>query len=89
MGIRTWLGAGLLAMAALAAQGSPAAADCVHGLAYVERENAPTIWVLGPDPCVYPTAWNHVGYVGPVDVGHDMPDGAPNRVFVEVLVPVP
>ncbi len=69
---------------------SPASAECVYGLAYVERQNAPTVYVLGPDPCVHPTDWNQVVFGGPVDVGHDnMPDGAPNRVVVEVRVPVP
>lgn len=68
---------------------SPARAECIYGLAYVERENAETVWLLGPDPCIHPTSWNQVVFVGPVDVGHDMPDGAPNRVYVEVRVPIP
>lgn len=68
---------------------APAHAECVYGLAYVERENASTIWLLGPDPCIHPTGWNQVVFAGPVDVGHDMPDGAPKRVYAEVRVPVP
>ena len=88
--MRAWAIAVVLPVAALMiGAAAPARAECVYGLAYVERENASTIWVLGPDPCVYPTSWNQVVFAGPVDVGHGMPDGAPNRVFVEVRVPIP
>ena len=81
------VGLGLLGVGGTA---SPVRAECVYGLAYVERENAPTIHVLGPDPCVHSTDWNQVVFVGPTDVGQSgMPDGAPNRVVVEVRVPIP
>lgn len=87
--LRMFAAAGVLGSSALLSTAPPARGECVYGLAYVERENAPTIWLLGPDPCVYPTGWNQVVFAGPVDVGHDMPEGAPNRVYVEARVPVP
>lgn len=69
--------------------GAPAEADCLHADVYVERQNESTIYPVGEDPCLTPTSGTWMLFVGPVDVGHDVPDGAPRRVFVDIRVPVP
>lgn len=66
-----------------------ARADCLYGEVFVERQNASTVYPLGSNPCLTPTSGTWMVFVGPVDVGHDVPDGAPKRVYVDVRVPVP
>lgn len=80
----------VLGTAAMASPGATvrAKADCVYVDAYVERENDSTVYPLGPDPCRLPTSAEWMVFV-PVDVGHDVPEGAPKRVFVDVRIPVP
>lgn len=68
---------------------SEASADCLYAEVFVERQNNPTLYPLGPNPCLTSTPGTWMLFVGPVDVGHDVPDGAPKRVYVDVRVPVP
>lgn len=67
----------------------PVEADCLYADVYVERQGASTVYPVGEDPCLTPTPGTWLLLVGPVDVGHDVPDGAPKRVFVDIRVPLP
>lgn len=67
----------------------PARADCLHAEVFIERQNDTTVYPLGPDPCLTPTSGAWMLFLGPVDAGHDVPDGAPKRVYADIRVPVP
>ena len=68
---------------------TPARAECVYALIYVTREQAPPIYVHGPNGCVTPTPWYQEVFLP----GHltltDLPPGAPNGYFVDIRIPVP
>jgi hypothetical protein len=69
----------------------PARADCLSASVWVDREQAPTTYLLGPDYCVTPTPWGVTVDAGKDNQGGGSPfqPGDPTGGGAGVKVPTP
>jgi hypothetical protein len=68
----------------------PAHASCVSASAWVDREHAPTTYLVGPGYCVTPTPWTTaVEADKDQQVGGFGPPGSPSGAGAQVWVPAP